>query len=133
MAGAHQVVHCLDPKGGVGERIRSGASSRKETNPLAPEKEEHLPRCPELETGGRAQVCHSSPTPPFPLSFSLFSLLPNCRVFSLFTGGLLAPVPRPLSPLLAPPAGHDDDEEEDHCSDAASNSQGQQEKVGEGG
>lgn len=39
MAGAHQVVHFLDPKGVVVERIGSSLSSRKEFNPLTPEKE----------------------------------------------------------------------------------------------
>lgn len=73
----------------------------------------------------------SSATPPFP-SLSLL-LLPRCGVFSLLAGGLLAPGPRHLSPLLAAPAGQHRDEEEDHHGDAAADSQHQQEEVGEGG
>lgn len=133
MAGAHQLVRFLDLKGGVAERIGSGVSSRKEINPFGPQEGLTPAPIPIVRTGVREKVCHSSPPPPFS-SLSLLSLLPHCGVFSLFTRGLLGPVPRPLSPLLlAAPAGHYDDEEEDHSSDAASNSQGQQEEVGEGG
>lgn len=95
---------------------------------LGPREGVTPPPMPRVKTGVREEVCHSSATPPF---LSLLSLLPHCRVFSLFTRGLLAPVPRPLTPLPAPPAGHNDDEEEDHSSDASSNSQRQQEKVRE--
>lgn len=57
--------------------------------------------------------------------------LPHSGIFPLFARGLLSPLP-PLSPFLAPPAGHDDDEEHEHAGDAAPDGDRQPKDLREG-
>lgn len=109
----------------------SEASSRKRAP--GPKKEHHMPWSPESD-GERERKCaillflSQSPSS----SPSVFLLvLPHSRVFSFFARSLFVPLHRPLSPLPAPPAGHDDNEEDDHRSDAASDGQRQEEEFGE--
>lgn len=123
--------------GAIGPLFRSNGCScgklkwciqQERNQPLGPREGRTPALIPRVKMGVREEVCHAS-SPPFPL----LSLLPHCRVFSLFAGGLLASFLRPLSPFLAPPAGHDHDEEQHHGGDAPSDSQRQQEKIGERG
>lgn len=111
----------------------SEVSSRKRAP--GPKQEHRTPWSPEWdgEWERKCVILLFLSLSPFSSSSVFLSVLPRSGVFSLFAGSLLVPFELSLSPLPAPPAGHDDDEDYDHNCDTATDGQRQEEEFGERG